>query len=63
MSIQYEKSGASGPLCGGKCAQGDMPRVHSEQLFCGGRRLLIEHGGEQYCLRLTRNDRLILNKL
>jgi hemin uptake protein HemP len=36
--------------------------VRSEELFAGGRVVLIQHGGEQYRLLLTRNDRLILQK-
>lgn len=41
----------------------DAPRLRSTDLFRGDRRVIIEHGGEQYCLRLTRNERLILNKI
>jgi hemin uptake protein HemP len=37
-------------------------RLHTEQLFQNGRELVIEHRGEEYRLRLTRNDKLILNK-
>jgi len=36
--------------------------VRSEDLFAGGRVVLIQHGGEQYRLLVTRNDRLILQK-
>lgn len=39
-----------------------LPRATSRDLLHGGRRLIIEHGGEEYCLRLTRNERLILTK-
>lgn len=38
------------------------PRVRSDRLLGGHRRLIIEHAGEDYCLRLTRNGRLILTK-
>lgn len=38
------------------------PRVRSNELFRGHRRLIIEHAGEDYSLRLTRNERLILTK-
>lgn len=41
----------------------DEQRVHSADLLRGTRRLVIEHRGEAYCLRLTRNERLILTKL
>lgn len=42
--------------------QGTIPRLRSDELLRGYRRLIIEHGGEDYCLRLTRNERLILTK-
>lgn len=39
------------------------PVLRSEDLFRGGNNeLLIEHRGECYRLRLTRQDKLILNK-
>jgi len=41
----------------------DVPRQHSSDLLQGGRRMVIEHGGELYCLRVTRNERLILTKI
>lgn len=37
-------------------------RLRTEELFRHGRELVIEHRGEEYRLRLTRNDKLILNK-
>lgn len=39
-----------------------VPRLRSNELFRGHRRLIIEHAGEDYSLRLTRNKRLILTK-
>ncbi|MDN5871712.1 MAG: hemin uptake protein HemP [Nitrococcus sp.] len=39
------------------------PHLRSDELLRGHRRLIIEHTGEHYCLRLTRNERLILTKL
>lgn len=39
-----------------------LPLLHSTQLFAQGREIRIEHAGEQYRLRLTRNNRLILTK-
>lgn len=36
--------------------------IRSEELFAGGRVVLIQHAGEQYRLMITRNDRLILQK-
>jgi hemin uptake protein HemP len=38
------------------------PSVDSADLLKGGREVLIRHHGEIYRLRLTRNDKLILNK-
>jgi hemin uptake protein HemP len=36
--------------------------VRSEQLFGHGRELIIKHGQEEYRLRITRADKLILTK-
>ena len=38
------------------------PRLQSNQLLRGGRRVVIEHGDASYTLLLTRNDKLILVK-
>lgn len=37
-------------------------RLRSQDLFRDGNELIIEHQGQEYRLRLTRNDKLILNK-
>ena len=37
-------------------------RISSGNLFAGHRELVIEHAGQEYHLRLTRNDKLILTK-
>jgi hemin uptake protein HemP len=37
-------------------------RLKSQDLFKGGHEIVIEHHGAEYRLRLTRNDKLILNK-
>lgn len=39
-----------------------LPRLRSEDLFRASHELIIEHQGQEYRLRLTRNDKLILNK-
>lgn len=39
-----------------------LNRIDSERLLSGGRELVIEHAGQEYRLRLTRNDKLILTK-
>jgi hemin uptake protein HemP len=40
----------------------DRLRIDSRRLLAGGRELVIDHAGQQYRLRLTRNDKLILTK-
>jgi hemin uptake protein HemP len=41
----------------------EPPRIISTQeLFDGRREILIEHAGEQYRLRITRRNKLILQK-
>lgn len=43
--------------------QTQPPRLDARQLFQGGlRELLIEHEGECYRLRITRQNKLILTK-
>ena len=37
-------------------------RIESTRLLDGSRELVIEHQGNEYHLRLTRNDKLILTK-
>ncbi|MDI1232306.1 MAG: hemin uptake protein HemP [Methylobacter sp.] len=38
------------------------PRLHSVTLFGTAREIVIEHAGEEYRLRLTRQGKLILTK-
>ena len=38
------------------------PIVRSEQLFGSRREIIIKHGQEEYRLRITRADKLILTK-
>lgn len=47
---------ASSPTGGG------LQRIHSDDLLHGHRRLIIQHRAEEYCLQVTRNQRLILTK-
>lgn len=49
--------------CRAAAETGEVPRQRSSDLMQGGRRMVIEHGGELYCLRVTRNERLILTKI
>lgn len=39
-----------------------VARISSSSLLSGSRELVIEHAGQEYHLRLTRNDKLILTK-
>ena len=39
-----------------------LPMLQSINLFALGREIRIMHAGEEYRLRLTRNNRLILTK-
>lgn len=41
---------------------GETRRVSSQSLLKGERELVIQHQGNEYHLRLTRNDKLILTK-
>lgn len=38
------------------------PRIRSEQLFTTQNEIIIEHQGNEYRLRITSNDKLILTK-
>lgn len=40
----------------------DLPRVQSRELLRGNNILLIDHAGDRYVLRMTRNNKLILTK-
>ncbi|WP_114238699.1 hemin uptake protein HemP [Dyella sp. C9] len=41
---------------------GPARRISSQSLLKGERELVIQHQGNEYHLRLTRNDKLILTK-
>ncbi|WP_371828628.1 MULTISPECIES: hemin uptake protein HemP [Thiocapsa] len=40
----------------------DLPRIDSNALLRGNNLLLIDHAGDRYILRMTRNNKLILTK-
>lgn len=40
----------------------DRPRVDSQQLLQGSQAVEIEHAGQRYLLRVTRENKLILTK-
>ena len=54
-------SGLFGQLAEPRPQQSPKTRLRSEDLFRHGAELIIEHRGEEYRLKLTRNDKLILN--
>jgi hemin uptake protein HemP len=39
-----------------------LPAVSAELLFGGAKEIVIRHQGDDYRLRITRNDKLILTK-
>jgi len=39
-----------------------LPMIRSRDLLQGGNLILIEHAGDRYYLRMTRNNKLILTK-
>lgn len=43
-------------------AKPDTPQLSSRELFRNGNLVCIEHQGQQYWLRLTRGNKLILTK-
>lgn len=40
----------------------ELPRLNSSVLFSQSKEVRIQHEGEEYRLRLTRNNKLILTK-
>lgn len=50
------------PGAGAEAPEGDVRTLSARSLLGSGRLLRIEHEGEIYTLRLTRNNRLILTK-
>jgi hemin uptake protein HemP len=49
-------------VSGSRVVPAPRPRVTSRELLDGGNELVIDHDGQEYRLRLTRNGKLILNK-
>jgi len=63
MSEQGDRSSPEGSSDRADDAtQATMPRWDSEELLCGGRETIIVHGEDEYRLRQTRNNKLILYK-
>lgn len=64
MSIAKLSTEFAPALAARRSARPPMParRMPSQRLLEGARELVIEHQGQEYHLRLTRNDKLILTK-
>lgn len=41
---------------------GNLPRIGSEEILRGSNTVEIEHAGQRYLLRVTRENKLILTK-
>lgn len=52
----------SAPITKSAPSFADLPTLDSQNLFALTKEIRITHGGEEYRLRLTRNNRLILTK-
>jgi hemin uptake protein HemP len=63
--MKNRDSPASPPHSGGGPAgprADTAPTISSAALLAGAKELLIRHGGEEYRLRITANNKLILTK-
>lgn len=60
--IRHEIRHASPDVDSPRRADSAPPALRSETLLAGARVRVIEHAGERYQLRLTRNGRLLLSK-
>jgi len=62
LNIDHNMNAKTGDELHASFAQLPIKLVSSENLFGMGKEILIQHRGEQYHLRVTRNDKLILTK-
>lgn len=58
MNIQLQQPPAAPPAE----STTDRPRIESQQLLRGAQTIEIEHAGQRYLLRVTRENKLILTK-
>lgn len=58
VSLQKATAPDVAPASCGRPSQ----HIDSRRLMAGANELVIDHAGQQYRLRLTRNDKLILTK-
>jgi len=56
------EAGPAGPADGAVVEPPLVPRVESARLFQRGREVIIVHRGQEYRLRITKSDKLILTK-
>lgn len=59
LSIKANSSSASS---NDRQTQANRPRLSSDVLLSGAREVIIEHAGDEYRLRLTNQNKLILTK-
>jgi hemin uptake protein HemP len=57
-----EDAAAPLPLSGAARSASASRRLSTAALFRGGNEILIEHRGQEYRLRITKADKLILTK-
>jgi len=62
MNSQSPKSSTLGLNGASVASRSDAVELTSEKLLRGRREVLIRHGADQYRLRLTRMNKLILTK-
>ncbi|MCS6975957.1 MAG: hemin uptake protein HemP [Gemmatales bacterium] len=58
---RHESPSASSPVPSSASAE-PVPVMTSQQIFRGQREIVIEHAGVRYRLRITRRNKLILQK-
>jgi hemin uptake protein HemP len=62
LDLAHGNTAASIPARTTPASAPSTQRIDSHRLLAGGRELVIDHAGQEYRLRLTRNDKLILTK-
>lgn len=62
LRLDHEERIYSAPPKPSILGKDKLPRISSEQIFQGASTLEIDHGGQRYLLRVTRENKLILTK-
>ena len=60
--VAMDRKPALPGIGGTDCAPEPLRRIASGELFQGGSTVEIEHAGQRYLLRITRENKLILTK-